>query len=106
MSEREYVYITQGCNDARDLEFKGIPPGIEVCPSCHGNGKRLQRYLEGRMSGPCDFCDANAFVYTNTARPVPDSVTNQIAVASGLSVRRFHAHGIDWKSTPQPERRP
>lgn len=97
---RDYVYIAQGCADARDIEFKSIPVGIQVCPSCEGNGKRVQRYLEGRMTGPCDFCSATAFVYMDTARPVPTSVTNQIAVANGLEFRRFEAHGIDWR-TPQ-----
>ena len=94
---RDYVCIANECIDARDVVFTGIPAGIETCPMCHGNGKRVQRYLEGRMMGPCDFCDATAFVYTHTAKPVPISVTNQIAVASGLSFRRFDAHGIDWR---------
>lgn len=96
---RDYVYIADDCLDARDIEFKGIPPGVELCPICHGNGKYVQRYLEGRMTGPCTgyaCCDASGFVYTDTARAVPISVTNQIAVASGLTYRRFESHGLDW----------
>lgn len=97
VKERDYVYIARGCADARDLGFTGIPDGIVVCPSCHGNGKRLQWYCDApRMTGPCDFCKTTGFVYSETARPVPISVTNQIAVASGLGFRRFDSHGIDW----------
>lgn len=94
--EREYAGITQGCLDARDLKFKGIPVGVVVCLTCHGNGKYRQYYIEGRMVGRCDSCDANGFVYQHTARAVPFSVTNQIAVASGLNVRRFDIYGLDW----------
>ena len=95
--EREHVFIVDGCLDARDIEFKGIPERVELCPICLGNGRRRQRYIEGVMSGPCDFCDATGFVYKETARGVPMSVTNQIAVASGVRVKRFYSHGLDWK---------
>jgi hypothetical protein len=96
--EREYVYITQGCLDARDIKFEGVPVMIEICPLCHANGKRVQYYMEGKMTGPCDFCNAAGFVYKDTARGVPLSVTNQIAVASGVKLQSFFAHGIDWTS--------
>ena len=92
-----YVYIVSGCLDARDLEFKGVPDAVMVCPFCLGNGKRKQWYLEGRSTRPCDFCDVSGFVYKATCRGVPISVTNQIAVASGLRFRRFQTHGIDWE---------
>ncbi len=105
-ADREYVYICQGFTDARDLAFKGIPVGVEICPSCRGNGKRVQRYLEGAMTGRCDFCDANGFVYTDTARPVLPSVTNQIAVASGVDFRRSDIYGIDWRQHTPQERGP
>ena len=95
-STREYIHITTGCLDARDIAFRGVPDGVIACLSCHGNGKRVQRYIEGRFTGPCDLCQATGFVYRDTARPVPLSVTNQIAVASGVSFRQFHAFGIDW----------
>lgn len=96
MSKREYVYITQGCLDARDIEFKGVPAMVEICPMCHANGKHVQHYREGKMTGPCDFCDAAGFVYKGTARGVPISVTNQIAVASVVKFQSFFAYGIDW----------
>jgi hypothetical protein len=95
--ERRYVYIATGCLDARDIEFKGIPPGIARCYMCQGNGKYVQTYLEGRLTGPCDCCDVAGFVYTNTGRAVPISVTNQIAVASGLSFQWSNIYGLDWK---------
>jgi hypothetical protein len=97
--ERPYVYITDGCLDARDIEFKGIPVGVKICPTCHGNGKYVQLYREGRLTGTCTgygCCDVSGFVYTNTGRGVPISVTNQIAVASGLSFRCFDVYGLDW----------
>jgi ssDNA-binding Zn-finger/Zn-ribbon topoisomerase 1 len=84
----DYVYIADGCLDARDIEFKGVPPGVMICPICRGNGKYVQNYFEGRLIGPCagyGCCDVTGFVYTNTGRAVPISVTNQIAVASGLA---------------------
>jgi hypothetical protein len=98
--ERAYVYIAKGCLDARDLEFKGIPPGVQICPMCHGNGKYVQRYMEGRLTGSCTgyaCCDVTGFVYIDTARAVPISVTNQIAVASGLVYQRFDIYGLDWR---------
>lgn len=95
--EREYVSITQGCLDARDIKFKGIPEGIEICPLCKGNGKWYQHYMEGKFTGACTLCDAKGFVYTATAKPVPVSVTNQIAVASGMTYKRFDIYGLDWK---------
>lgn len=101
--KREYVYIAADCVDARDIPFAGIPEEIVVCPLCEGNGKRVQRYIEGRMSGPCDFCDVSGFVYRSTSRGVPISVTNQIAVASGVSFRCYH-DGIDWHREPEAMR--
>lgn len=98
---RESVYITQGCADARDLAFKCVPDPVAVCPLCHGNGKRRQWYLEGMMTGPCDFCAVSGFIYRNTSKGVPISVTNQIAVASGYSFRRFEMCGIDWQREPE-----
>lgn len=97
MSQRnDWISITPGCLDARDIEFICLPAGVEVCPSCLGNGKYKQHYIEGRMTGRCDFCDANGFVYTSTAKPVPESVTNQIAVANNLNYRRYDIYGLDW----------
>lgn len=95
-SKREYVNITHGCTDARDLTFKYVPDHVAVCPVCHGNGKYRQWYIEGTMTGPCDFCSVSGFVYRNTSNGVPISVTNQIAVANGYSFRRFQMYGIDW----------
>lgn len=103
--EREYVYITDGCLDARDIKFKCLD-GIEVCPLCHGNGKRVQTYNNGcgmgfsRSTGPCDFCNVTGFVYKDTARGVTLSVTNQIAVASGVISTRYDAFGLDWQIDP------
>lgn len=97
-TEREYVYIAEGCVDARDIDFK-MPDGIERCSICHGNGKYVQRYIEGRLSGPCDWCQGSGFKYKDGdwRRGVPGSVVNQIAVASGVTYRHFQAHGIDWR---------
>ena len=95
-NEREWVSLGSGCADARDLKFEGVPESIVICPFCHGNGKRRQRYIEGRMTGRCDFCDVSGFVYRDTSRGVPESVLNQIAVASGLRYRRYEMYGIDW----------
>jgi hypothetical protein len=94
--EKPYVYIVQGCVDARDLTFKDLPELVEICPICEANGKRQQYYMEGAMTGPCGFCNASGFVYHNTANGVPISVTNQIAVRNHLSFRCFESHGIDW----------
>ena len=97
--ERPYVHITQGCLDARDIEFSGIPSAVEICPSCKGNGKRVQHYIEGLMTGRCDFCDANGFIYSGTAKAAPFSVTNQIAVASKVECKRFDIYGLDWRKS-------
>ena len=97
--KREYVYISQGCIDARDINFK-MPETVDRCFACHGNGRRVQRYIEGTMSGECDWCDGAGFRYRGDpkcSRGVPDSVINQIAVASGVTFRRFQAHGLDWR---------
>lgn len=102
--KREYVYIAQDCIDARDIQFRGIPESIATCPLCHGNGKSVQHYIEGRMTGPCDFCDANGFIYRGTSRAAPLSVTNQIAVASGVTFRRYETQGIDWRRDPEAAR--
>lgn len=95
--KRDEIYICQGCFDARDAAFKGVPDGVVVCPACGGNGRRRQWYLEGTMAGPCEMCAVTGFVYADTARPVSVSVLNQIAVASGFSFDRFEAEGIRWR---------
>jgi hypothetical protein len=96
MADRPYVYLHQGCADARDLEFK-TPDGIVRCFACEGNGKYVQRYIEGSMTGSCDWCKAFGFRYEDADRPVSESVLNQIAVASNLEYQRCDIYGIDWR---------
>lgn len=96
-SEREWIYITPGCVDARDLVFSGIPETVSFCLICHGNGKYKQWYIEGQSTGPCGLCESTGFIYKASERAVPLSVLNQIAVASGLEYRRYELYGIDWK---------
>lgn len=95
--ERDYVSITTGCLDARDIQFKCLPEGVEPCYFCHGNGKYRQTYMEGRFTGSCDFCGTSGFVYKATQRGVPISVTNQIAVANNLDVKLYPMYGLDWR---------
>lgn len=95
-SNRDYVYICEGCVDARDIRFKHLPPNIVVCALCEGNGKYVQRYIEGSMTGSCGYCKTAGFVYKNTSKPVPLSVTNQIAVANGLEFCNSTMYGLDW----------
>lgn len=95
--DRSYVYITRGCADARDLEFK-TPHGIIRCWACEGNGKRVQHYIEGKTTGPCEWCKTFGFRHDSTSEPISESVLNQIAVASGLEYHRYDIYGIDWKA--------
>lgn len=84
--------------DARSISLI-LPDGVEDCYFCWGNGKYVQRYMEGRFTGVCDFCKGSGFTYKGTSRGVPLSVTNQIAVASGYRIRNFkgaHMYGLQW----------
>lgn len=91
------VTLMTGCVDARDIDLGDLPSGVIRCLACHGNGKRRQNYIEGKFTGRCDLCDATGFVYQHTARAVPPSVVNQIAVAAGVTVRPSSMYGNDWR---------
>ncbi|MGY3581378.1 hypothetical protein ACVIGB_000553 [Bradyrhizobium sp. USDA 4341] len=75
----------------------GLEEPPHRCYACGGNGKYVQQFIEGRLTGGCDACQGNGFVYEASGKPAPASVTNQIAVASGLNHRMFGlGWGIDW----------
>lgn len=59
----------------------------------------MQRYLEGRMLGPCDMCEGAQFVYEATGKPVPASVRVQIATANDL-IERVGAFGAFTRNVP------
>ncbi len=103
-SDRPYLYITDGCLDARDIRFKHLPPGVILCGLCEGNGKYKQRYIEGSMTGACEHCKTAGFVYEHNSRPVPISVTNQIAVANGLVFESCGIYGLDWRKETKSAR--
>lgn len=100
--DRPYVYVREGHIDARDIKFKCIPACVSICPMCEGNGKYVQRYIEGSMTGSCDMCKTSGFVYDHTAKGVPISVTNQIAVANRLEFDHSTMYGIDWRKETIP----
>lgn len=88
------VYIPDAFIDIRDIKLK-LPESVIRCYACGGNGKYVQRYCDApRLTGPCDSCKSSGFMYSETAKPVPFSVTNQIAGANRLEVRQ--AWGLDW----------
>lgn len=100
--EREWIYIAEGCLDARDITFQHIPDYVCVCGACEGNGKYQQYYCDvgssgTKLTGPCDWCKANGFTYKDSFIPAPMSVTIQIAIANGLEVKRYEGFGLDWK---------
>lgn len=102
--EHPYVYIESGHLDFRDIKSPKLPSGVIVCFSCLGNGKKVQRYCDApTMTGPCDsyLCGGNGFMYTDTCRGVPASVTNQIAVMNGLDQttpwKSVPMYGLSWK---------
>lgn len=56
----------------------------ELCGICEGHGERRQRYIEGMMMGPCDYCGATGLRQGDEVRaPAPLSVVNQVLVAGG-----------------------
>lgn len=95
-SDLPYCHIADGCEDIRKVDLN-LPVGVCRCGACGGNGKYQQHYFEGRSTGECNLCDGMGFRYEATLRPVPFSVTNQIAVANGLTVRHYQAFGLDWR---------
>lgn len=102
--ERPYVYINSGDLDFRDIDSPKLPPGIIVCFSCLGNGKKVQRYCDApTMTGPCDsyLCGGSGFMYAETCRGAPTSVTNQIAGMNGLEQampwQAVSMYGLRWR---------
>lgn len=93
--------------DFRNIDSPKLPSGIIACFSCHGNGRKMQRYCDApTMMGVCDsyLCGGTGFMYEHTCRGVPASVTNQIAVMNGLEQsmpwRGVPMYGLQWKRTP------
>lgn len=70
--------------DERKLK---LPEAVVLCPHCRAHGQYLQFYCDaGRMTGPCGLCEGAQFLYAATAKPVPNSVREQIATTNGLCV--------------------
>lgn len=88
------IYIASGCINAREVVMV-MPAEVERCRMCYGNGK--YRHYEDRLTWGCNGCEASGFVYRDTGRGVPFSVTNQIAVASGMEVKHLSPYGLDWR---------
>ena len=104
---RPYVYLDVGDLDFRDIERPKLPEGVIVCFSCQGNGKKVQLYCDApAMTGPCDsyLCGGTGFMYEDTCRGVPASVTNQIAIMNGVDqVMPWQAvsmMGLRWRRSP------
>jgi hypothetical protein len=105
---RPYVHIDRGDLDFRDVEGPKLPDGVVVCFSCLGNGKKVQRYCDApTMTGVCEsyLCAGSGFLYEETCRGVPTSVTNQIAGMNGLEQampwRAVSMYGLRWQRRPQ-----
>ena len=67
-----------------------LPELVRLCGLCKGSGAYKQRYIEGLFLGPCDMCHGAQFVYRASAKPVPESVRQQIASANNLREAQWH----------------
>jgi len=102
--ERPYVYIDDGDLDFRDIKNPKLPEGVIVCFACLGNGKKRHNYCDApAMTGVCDSycCGGSGFMFAETCRAVPLSVTNQIAEMNGLDQvmpwRGVSSYGLRWR---------
>lgn len=96
MRDRE-VYIPLGDIDMRGQEALTLPKGVIKCVKCGGNGKHIQRYIEGSFTGDCTLCGGEGFVHEDTGDPVSPSVVNQIAEANRMTVVRLLGFGHQWR---------
>lgn len=76
---------TQEHADMLALGLRCLGPGFlaTVCGICHGHGEYVQRYLEGRMTGGCDYCEATGLTQGSGVKcGAPDSVREQVLEAA------------------------